>query len=1636
MEPNLVNDKVRVYLDSAYARTTDEDVKAREIIRHLQEIAGGNEIRMFADRAVISSILWDESFTSISDVFKGDRASMLEVLFGTEKAEAFRAIWDRRALYPYSSGLDRRPYRIPSDSRAYLYDNIWLFQEFVFLTSIGFELPKYLSEQQEESIVTEILPYYIAYELDNGNQEILHGVRGALSRDSVLSSVIRDSVRGALCSRNAEAHMIVSDLLDAAKLQEGLRQLIFESADYCSLEGFCFILKVILEKKLVRFASVIRAFDTWTGMGFTAEDKDIVEECIRIAYEALEASCAVEKLITSENNLEVFLGLWSIAVKDVSKVAGYLDYLLRAKEKYKRIIALLFLKNCQISTLQHTFAARSLCDDDLEVAVLAASLVLPLNRLGYGRYSIPDESFYRHIGGEYKGKKLFDLLSSLLPRMKGRQLQYSGSVFPWVEFSSSQTDVLRLMVVSAILEPSDEALSLLEDNIGKIDPQSKLVMIEHLLKDTSKSRNREMLIGLCGDKSSVVRREAFSIVDGLDLEQSDFLFLENCLSSKNEGIRRNAIRLVMKQSPEGILSMVNRLASDKDKGKKIALAEILRISSNRPEGNNKGEECAENKGNSVALEMDAAPAEMSTSLPRVKPLTLREDFNFFRNGEGMLLEMPDKNKKQDQSCIIDFDPEEVRSIIREFSELIKANENIQYESDHRSDVETVVLGASTTLLPYSKRRWDLLDSYPLSAEVRDTASRLSLNLEMILKMEFYMGAGPDYANSGHHQWFTQKVIKPLNLDKYQRYEAEYSKIPHYRLICRYISLLAHEQDKAGVFHFSNSVLRELFWSLSESEHKSNCATQSGIIIWQERGQPSYDYCFSHWLWKLVDSYKAAGSFRDFFVLYWALYRVSGYSEGYRFEVSYFEEALKTKLLSEAEFFEELFFRRRGRQLLRAITENQLREKDFQDKYPNIHRLIRRAIDAIIEIETHRGELNTEVTELIPMINYCSGVRNLAKILEAMDKGGFIRGYIYGYRDMSKVESMSHLLRTCYPEPNENGDTLRGIPEANELEVKRLVEASLYAPQWIEVITGFLNNRALKSACWYFLAHANRELSKLEASIIAQYSNIPAEDFKDGAFDRRWFHEVSTHLDKALFKIVYDSAKYVSGSNLHRRAQLFADAVQGKLELSKAKGTVAQKRNRDYLLAYSLVPIVNQEDLLQRYEFIQRFKAESKAFGMLRRTNEERCTEVAIRNLADNAGYDDVNRFIWNMEAEKFVAMRAFLELQDIEGVTAQIVIDGSGQVDLAYWKDGKQVSAPPVKVAGNERLKQLKAVAKEFKQLAVRGRKSFEEAMERRSEFGVQELGDLCRNSILEPIIRNLVFIGSEYCGYLRKGSIVDAAGTVHEIKPQDRLRIAHCHDLYRAGVWAGFQRDIFDRGIVQPFKQVFRELYQVNESEQLKKGLSYRYSGQQVQPKKALALLSSRNWIASHELGVQKVFYKDGIIAVVYSNFDWFTPAEAEAPVINTVSFHSRSDYSFIDLKDVPPVVFSEVMRDMDLVVSVAHASGVDPEASSSSIETRRAVVKEAARVLKLTNVSFDGNFSTIEGSLGRYLVHLGSATAQMMGFGSVIIVPVHSQQRGRVFLPFLDNDPKTAEVVSKVILLAEDRKIKDPFILAQIGR
>jgi hypothetical protein len=323
--------------------------------------------------------------------------------------------------------------------------------------------------------------------------------------------------------------------------------------------------------------------------------------------------------------------------------------------------------------------------------------------------------------------------------------------------------------------------------------------------------------------------------------------------------------------------------------------------------------------------------------------------------------------------------------------------------------------------------------------------------------------------------------------------------------------------------------------------------------------------------------------------------------------------------------------------------------------------------------------------------------------------------------------------------------------------------------------------------------------------------------------------------------------------------------------------------------------------------------------------------------------------------------------------------------------------------------------------------------------FTIDEMRALFNHPVLAPMLEQLVFVVEGEpgrMGYLaQQGRLLEnQAGARSLLAPGARLRLAHPHDLLGSGHWTDWQRECFIHERIQPFKQVFRELYVLTGAERDSSPRSQRYAGHQVNPRQAMALLTGRGWLTVPGEGLRRTFHAEGLSAWLELLNGGYTPAEIEGLTLEGVLFFRVGEQQPLPLAEVPPRVFSEVMRDLDLVVSVAHMGGVDPEASASTVEMRATLIQETCAMLKLGNVRLQGSHALIDGQLGHYSVHLGSAVVHRLPGGALCIVPVHAQHRGRLFLPFADDDPKTAEMVSKVLLLARDQDIKDPTILEQI--
>ena len=496
-----------------------------------------------------------------------------------------------------------------------------------------------------------------------------------------------------------------------------------------------------------------------------------------------------------------------------------------------------------------------------------------------------------------------------------------------------------------------------------------------------------------------------------------------------------------------------------------------------------------------------------------------------------------------------------------------------------------------------------------------------------------------------------------------------------------------------------------------------------------------------------------------------------------------------------------------------------------------------------------------------------------------------------------------------------------------------------------------------------------------------------------------------------------------------------------MKVKDVEKEISAKRNKDLVASYSLIPLAKNKikDAVNRYKFLQNFLKESKQFGAQRRASEAKAFEISLENLSRNMGYSDVTRLTWAMESEMMAEMKKYFEPKKIQDYSVCIEIDDLGQSSIKYEKDGKALKSLPTKIKNEKYIEEIKEVHKNLKEQYSRSRKMLEQSMEDGIKFYAYEIKTLSTNPVVAPLIKDLVFKVDDILGYYEDNKLIGfdkkakKVTLIEDIDKDTLLSIAHPFDLFNSKQWPLYQQDILEREVKQVFKQVFRELY-IKTKDELKMDKSRRYAGHQIQPTKSVALLKTRRWVVDDYEGLQKVYYKENIIAKMYAMTDWYSPAEVEAPTIEDIVFYDRKTFELMTIEDVPDLIFSEVMRDIDLVVSVAHVGDVDPEASQSTIEMRRAIVEFNAKLFKLKNVTFTESHALIKGTRAEYSIHLGSGVIHQKAGATIEALPIHSQHRGRIFLPFIDEDPKTAEIMSKVLLFAQDEKIKDIFILDQI--
>lgn len=1295
-------------------------------------------------------------------------------------------------------------------------------------------------------------------------------------------------------------------------------------------------------------------------------------------------------------------------------------------------------------------------------------------------------------------RRQYEKLMVIYRQLPKRGVVYDPCIFPWYRVTLTTSQVVRMLAFIAYVLQDEEKITEMAAFLGEVSG-SRAYLLNLLLYRPANPAQKQLLIQYMGNVEEETSSMAISLVKKISLQREDYRLMEDMLRFKRGKLRGELLEFLMGQEDAGMEECLKRLLADSKEEKRSAGLDLLLRLSKKEE---KAEFCRRVKGLAAAITnpTDKEKILLEEILERDKT-SASEQKGFGIYDPDAPEVFPEQEERRDAIArCCPLSEKEIHEKIRKLDALFRENRNYEYETSYgdrsllgNSYVPKKRADGSQPLTPGRYFEKFRLHNYPLEEELRafyekelgDYGTFLEWEARLLLRNEeiyrqgriFYeavFGKAPFKPEPLALEYQKQLWDVRLNyrhefLDRKLLFEAGVQAV-------QAMTKVINKKNKVLTYHYTGWNGRQFEQTTSMGSLPLLDRFLEGLKYWETDEEFARAF-FTAFRFELkcsekreksmflpdVHSYNSlSASALTPITPYWFLkaYHMELISRDILFKaiLNYFNR--KNNLEALTQLVKGEHGKIRNRALWRAFFGDEMAERILEQGESIVGedtwcgKLVRELYEAIVpmmvDTELRRGEGETIFSEDMSGITYIRGIPCLIRILMALGKDTLGRKAYYSWyyaTSNTKREVLSRLLKACYPDEGENGKALEKALKGSSIKANRLVEVAMYAPQWIDIIQEYLGWQGLKSGCYYFMAHMNERFDDQKMAMIAKYTPLSAEELQDGAFDIDWFKEAYEMLGEKNFELLYKAAKYISDGLKHSRARKYADAATGKVSLETLREQIQDKRNKDLLMSYGLVPFGEnkEQDMLARYQFIRNFAKEARQFGAQRRASETKAAETSLVNLSVHGGFADVTRLTLNMESKLAEEFAAYMEWNNVEDVELCLHVDESGKSEILCRKGEKLLKSIPSRLGKNPYVLEVKDAHKKLKEQYLRTKKLMEESMESGAEFTAAETAGLMGNPVVRAILKPLVFVYGDQPGLLQQNSGNEEPkagggislgmwdGSSIPLDADSKLRIAHPLDLYRAGVWHQYQKYLFDHEIRQPFKQVFRELY-LKLPEELGLKASRMFAGNQIQPQKTLGCLKGRRWIADYEEGLQKIYYKENIIARIYALADWFSPGDAEEPTLEWVEFSDRKTFEALTIEQVPDLIYSEVMRDVDLAVSVAHAGGVDPETSHSTIEMRRAIVEFNLPLFKLKNVILKENHALIQGERGNYSVHLGSGVVHQEGGAMLHILPVHSQKRGKLFLPFVDEDPKTAEIMSKIVLLAEDKKIKDPFILDQI--
>lgn len=337
----------------------------------------------------------------------------------------------------------------------------------------------------------------------------------------------------------------------------------------------------------------------------------------------------------------------------------------------------------------------------------------------------------------------------------------------------------------------------------------------------------------------------------------------------------------------------------------------------------------------------------------------------------------------------------------------------------------------------------------------------------------------------------------------------------------------------------------------------------------------------------------------------------------------------------------------------------------------------------------------------------------------------------------------------------------------------------------------------------------------------------------------------------------------------------------------------------------------------------------------------------------------------------------------------------------------------------------------------------------------------LC-HPLRRPIVAPLIWqIGDK--AVMPDGEVLkDVSGNALSFSPDDRVALWHPVMSVPHDVMAWRARTV-ELGLVQPIKQAHREIYVLTDAERTTRTYSNRFAAHILRQHQFTKICQSRGWR-----------YK------LQGDWDGWNLPTRSLPQNITVEYHVETldggdkagsgiylhvasdqvrfrgaDRQPIALENIAPIVFSEVMRDVDLFVAVTSVAN-DPTWTDGGPDgrfggywqewafgelgqtaaTRRELTAWIAPKLSIAGkLEITDKFLVVQGKRQKYAIHFGSSNIQILPSNRYLcIVRDGAPKEARdIKLPF-EGDSLFSTILSKAFLLVDEDKIKDETILRQL--